>query len=34
MLAENSVVRKMAILSHDIKGFLNDVVRKPDKQGV
>ena len=25
MLAENSVVRKMGILSHDIKGFLNNV---------
>jgi hypothetical protein len=33
MLSENSVVRKMGILSHDVKGCLNDVARKPGKQG-
>jgi hypothetical protein len=34
MLAENSVVRKVGILSGDVKGFPNDVMRKPGKQGV
>jgi hypothetical protein len=24
-IAENSIVRKMGILSHDVKGFLTDV---------
>jgi RNase P/RNase MRP subunit POP5 len=33
ILAENSVVRKMGILSCDVKGFLNDVTRKSGTQG-
>jgi hypothetical protein len=33
VLAENSVVRKAGILSYDIKGFPNNVTRKPGKQG-
>jgi hypothetical protein len=33
MLAENSVVREAGKLSCDIKGFPNNVARKPGEQG-
>ncbi len=29
MHAENSIVRKMGVLSHDFKGFLTNVTVKP-----